>query len=43
MLGVLQVAFSGYQVAGGLRIAGELQIFFCDKGRRSPDPHIGAV
>ena len=40
MFGVLIVIFSGDRVPGALRVAGELQIFFRDVGRRSPDLYV---
>jgi hypothetical protein len=43
VLCVLQIVFGEDVVAGGLRIAGELQIFFGDMGRRAPHLHIRTV
>jgi hypothetical protein len=43
VLGVLQVALGRDYVAGGLRIAGKLLLFFCDEGSRTPNLHIGTI
>jgi len=43
VLGVLVVVFSGDRVAGRLRVAGKLNVFFGDVGGISPDFDVGAV
>ena len=43
VLRVLIVVFRGDRVAGTLRVARELKIFFGDVGRRSPDLHVRSV
>jgi hypothetical protein len=40
MLGVLIIIFAGNRIAGALRVAGELEIFFGDVRRRSPDFYV---
>jgi len=40
MLGVLIIIFTGNRIAGALRVAGELEIFFGDVGRRSSDFYV---
>jgi hypothetical protein len=36
MFGVLIIMLGGDRVSGALRVAGELEIFFRDVGRRAP-------
>ena len=43
VLRVLVVVFRGDRVAGTLRVARKLKIFFGDVGRRSPDLHVRSV
>lgn len=43
VLRVLIVVFRGDRVAGTLRVARKLKIFFGDVGRRSPDLHVRSV
>src|SRR5262249_925215 len=43
VLGVLVVVLGGDGIAGGLRVAGELDIFFGNVGGVSPDFDVGAV
>ena len=43
MLGVLIVVFGRNRVAGTLRIAGQLEIFFGNVRRRSPDFHVRSI
>src|SRR4029078_6192433 len=43
MLGVLVVVLSGHRVAGGLRVAGELQVLLSHVVRGSPNLHLRAV
>jgi hypothetical protein len=40
MLGVLIIIFAGNRIAGALRVAGELEIFFGNVGRCSPDFYV---
>ena len=40
---VHEIKHDGFRFICRLRIAGKLQIFFCDEGRRSSDLHIRAV
>ncbi len=40
MFGVLIIIFRGDRISGALRVAGELEIFFGDVGRRSPDFYV---
>jgi len=43
MFGVLVIVFGGDRVAGALRIAGELKIFFRNVGRGAPNFHVRSV
>jgi hypothetical protein len=43
MLSVLEIAFSHNRIAGGLRIAGELQIFFRNVMGRAANFHVGSI
>jgi hypothetical protein len=43
MLSVLIIVFSGNGISRTLRIAGKLEIFFGDMGRRSPNFHVRSV
>jgi hypothetical protein len=43
MFGVLIVVLGGDWIAGTLRIAGKLEVFLGDVGRRSPDFHVRSV
>ena len=43
MFGVLIIIFGGDRIAGALRVAGELEIFFGNVGCRSPDFYVRSV
>jgi hypothetical protein len=43
MLGVLEIVLRHHRVAGGLGVAGKLEIFFRDMLRGAPDFDVGAV
>ncbi len=43
MLGMLEIAFRHHDVAGGLRVPPELEVFVRNRLRRSADLHVRAV
>ena len=43
MLGMLIVIFSGYRIAGALRVARKLDVFFCDVRGGATDFYVGTV
>ena len=43
MFGVLEIAFRHHDVAGGLCVTAQLQVFVGNSLRRTPDLHVGSV